>query len=150
MAVEVSTETVINRPVDVVAAYAADPTNAPEWYGSIQSAEWDGTPSTEAGSRVKLTAKFMGMTMPPYTYTVVAHEPGERFVMRTEDGPFPVETTYTWTRVDDGSTRMTLTNRGEPSGLAALSAPMVASGMRKALPKDLAQLKSILEARPAS
>lgn len=150
MAVEVSTETVINRPVDVVAAYAADPTNAPEWYSNISAAEWDGDGGTEAGSRVKLTAKFMGMTMPPYTYTVVSHEPGSSFVMRTEDGPFPVETTYTWTAIDGDSTHMTLTNRGEPSGLASLTAPMVTNGMRKALPKDLAQLKAILEGVPVA
>lgn len=145
MAVEISTETVIDRPVDVVAAYVADPGNAPEWYSNIEAAEWETTPPLAVGSRVKLTPRFLGMKMPPYTYTVLEHTPGERFVMRTEDGPFPVETTYTWSAVGGGSTRMTLTNRGEPSGLASLTAPMVTSGMRKALPKDLAQLKSILE-----
>jgi len=66
--------------------------------------------------------------------------------MRTQQGPFPMETTYTWAAVSDGSTRMTLRNRGQPSGFATLIAPFMAPAMRRANRKDLAKLKSILEA----
>jgi hypothetical protein len=37
-------------------------------------------------------------------------------VMRTAQGPFPMETTYTWQPKDTSSTRMMLRNRGEPAG----------------------------------
>jgi hypothetical protein len=65
--------------------------------------------------------------------------------MRTAEGPFPMETTYTWSAVDDGHTKMTLRNRGEPSGFASIAAPMMAAAMRRANRKDLAKLKSVLE-----
>ena len=65
--------------------------------------------------------------------------------MRTEHGPFPMETTYEWTATSEGSTRMTLRSRGEPAGFSKLIAPFVAPAMRRANRKDLAKLKSILE-----
>jgi hypothetical protein len=67
--------------------------------------------------------------------------------MRTAEGPFPMETTYTWELIAPGSTRMTLRNRGEPRGFAKLAASLMASAMRKANRKDLDQLKAVLEAR---
>ena len=75
---------------------------------------------------------------------VVELVPGERLVMRTTDGPFPMETTYTWAPEGEG-TRMTLANRGRPSGFAGVSAPVMALAVRRATRKDLALLKAHLE-----
>jgi hypothetical protein len=69
--------------------------------------------------------------------------------MSTDEGPFPMETTYTWEGAGVGGTRMTLRNRGEPSGFARIAGPMMASAIRRANRKDLAQLKKILEQRSA-
>ncbi len=80
-----------------------------------------------------------------YTYELVELVPEEKLVMRTSEGPFPMETTYTWEPAGERSTRMTLRNRGEPSGFGKLVAPFVASAMRRANRKDLAKLKSALE-----
>jgi len=66
--------------------------------------------------------------------------------MRTAQGPFPMETTYTWQAIDDRSTRMTLRNRGEPAGFPRLAAPLMAMAMRRANRKDLRALRAILEA----
>jgi hypothetical protein len=65
--------------------------------------------------------------------------------MRTAQGPFPMETTYTWSATNDGKTRMTLRNRGEPAGFSKLVAPLMVRAMRRANRKDLAKLRSILE-----
>jgi uncharacterized protein YndB with AHSA1/START domain len=140
--VDVVTEAVIPRPVAEVAGYAADPTNAPEWYANIASVEWETEPPVGVGSRAAFVAHFLGRRI-AYTYEVTEFEPGQRLVMRTAQGPFPMETTYAWQSVP-GGTRMTLRNRGTPSGFGSLAAPLVAAAMRRANRKDLAALTGVL------
>ena len=144
MAVDVVTEIVIARPAEVVASYAADPANAPAWYDNITSATWKTSPPLRTGSRVAFTADFLGRHL-AYTYEVTDYTPTERLVMRTAQGPFPMETTYTWQAIDDRSTRMTLRNRGEPAGFSKLTAPLMTIAMKRANRKDLANLRARLE-----
>jgi hypothetical protein len=144
VSVDVTTESVIDRPVSVVADYAADPTNAPRWYTNIDSVEWETAPPLRPGSRVRFVARFLGRRL-AYTYEIAELEPGARLVMRTSEGPFPMETTYTWQTEGTGSTRMTLRNRGEPAGFSKLLTPFMTPAMRRANRKDLAALTAILE-----
>jgi uncharacterized membrane protein len=146
VSVDVTVDTVIHRPVDTVAAYAADPSNAPEWYANIDSIQWLTEPRVETGARVAFVARFLGRKL-EYTYDFIEVVPGERLVMRTAQGPFPMETTYTWSRAGDGSTRMTLRNRGGPTGFSRIVAPFMARAVKRANQKDLAKLRSILESR---
>ena len=144
VSVDVVTEIVIDRPRDEVAAYAADPDNATAWYANIESVEWKSSPPVRLGSRLAFVAHFLGRPL-VYTYEVREHEPGERFVMSTADGPFHMETTYTWEDAPGGATRMTLRNRGEPSGFSKVTGKVMAGAMRRANRKDLGRLKAVLE-----
>ena len=51
MPVAVQTEITIDRPVDRVAGYAADLSNAPEWYANIEPVEWKTQPPLGHGGR---------------------------------------------------------------------------------------------------
>ena len=144
MAVDVVTEIVINVPRVQVAAFVSDPTNAPNWYVNIKSVEWKTQPPVKLGSRMAFVAHFLGRRL-AYTYEIVELVPGERLVMKTAEGAFPMETTYTWETIGEGATRMTLRNRGEPSGFSRIGAPVMAAAMRRANRKDLAHLKALLE-----
>ena len=148
MPVDVVTETTIDRAIEEVAAYAADPSNAPEWYANITSADWKTPPPLQRGSRIAFVARWMKRRL-EYTYEVVEFVPNERLVMRTAEGPFPMETTYTWEALGDGKTRMAIRNRGEPSGFAKVAAPVMAATIRRANEKDLENLRAILERRQA-
>lgn len=148
MPVDIHTEIEIARARAEVAAYAADPENATAWYENIKAIEWQTPRPLALGSRIAFVASFLGRRI-AYTYEVSEHLPGERFVMSTAEGPFPMETTYTWEDAGDGATRMTLRNRGEPAGFGKLTAPFVARAMRHANGKDLRRLKSLLEAAGA-
>ena len=141
--VDVVTEAVIPRPVAEVAAYAADPTNAPAWYTSISTVEWKTQPPLGTGSRIAFVARFLGRRI-AYTYEVIEYEYERRLVMRTAQGPFPMETTYAWQTLGE-RTRMTLRNRGTPAGFSNWLAPFMSRAMRRANRKDLSQLKRILE-----
>ncbi len=144
MAVDVTVETRIERPVEEVAAFAGDPGNAPSWYVNIESVQWQTPPPVQVGSRMDFAATFLGRRI-EYTYEVIDLVPGERLVMRTAQGPFPMQTTYTW-EPTHGGTRMTLRNDGSPSGFARVAAPVMELAMRRAMTKDLAALKRRLEA----
>ena len=144
MSVDVVTEMVIERPPDDVAAFAGDPTNAPRWYVNIRTIEWKTQPPAAVGSQIAFVAQFLGKQL-AYTYEITELIPGQRLVMRTAEGPFPMETTYTWTVTEAGGTHMTLRNRGTPSGFSKLVAPLIARAMRKANTKDLALLKKLME-----
>lgn len=143
MAVDVEVETIIERPLAEVAAYAGDPGNAPEWYSNIRSVDWRTPPPVGVGSEMDFVATFMGRRL-AYTYRVVELVDGERLVMETAQRPFPMRTTYTWESVA-GGTRMTLRNTGQPSGFGKVGAPLMAAAMKRATTQDLARLKSILE-----
>jgi uncharacterized protein YndB with AHSA1/START domain len=144
VAVDVVTEIDIARTLEEVAAYAVDPDHATAWYENIERVEWKTEPPLAVGSRVAFVARFLGRRL-AYTYEIAELVPGERLVMRTADGPFPMETTYTWADNGRGGTRMTLRNRGEPSGFSGVAVPLIARALRRANRKDLARLKAILE-----
>jgi|SRR5690348_2675985 uncharacterized membrane protein len=144
MPVDVETSIEIDVPRDRVAAFTSDPENAPRWYVNIASVAWKTPPPARVGSRIAFVALFLGRRL-EYTYEVRELVDGERFVMSTAEGPFPMETTYTWADTPSGGTRMKLRNRGEPSGFGHLAAPMMAAAMRRANRKDLEALKTLLE-----
>jgi uncharacterized membrane protein len=144
VALDVVVEAVVDRPLAEVAAYAGDPGNAPQWYANIESVEWQTPPPLDVGSRVAFVARFLGRRL-TYVYEVAELVPGERLVMRTSQGPFPMETTYEWREVEPARTLMRLRNRGEPSGFGRVAAPAMAAAVRSSTTKDLARLKHLLE-----
>jgi uncharacterized membrane protein len=148
MAVDVTSRIEIGRPQAEVAAFACDPDNATEWYENIKSVDWRTQPPLSVGSRIAFVAAFLGRRL-EYTYEVREHLPGERFVMSTSEGPFPMETTYIWEDAPGGTT-MTLRNRGEPAGFARVAAPMMTRAMARANRNDLKRLKGILERQSES
>jgi len=145
MAVDVETSNEIDAPRAQVAAFASNPDNAPLWYINIKSVAWETPPPASVGSRIAFVAQFLGRRI-ACTYEVRELVTDEVFVMSTAEGPFPMQTTYTWQETAGGGTRMTLRNTGEPSGFGQLTAPVMSAAMRRANRKDLQNLKRLLEA----
>jgi hypothetical protein len=146
MAVDVRTEATFDAPPEAVAAVAADPDRVTDWYADIASVEWLTPRPLAVGTRLAFVATFMGRRL-RYTYEVVELDLPRRLVMRTADGPFPMETTYEWADVGAGGTRMTLRNRGEPSGFSRLAGLVMAPAIRRANRKDLARLEGLVAPR---
>ncbi len=145
--IDVTTQVEIARPRAEVAAYAVDPDHASEWTANLTSVQWRTPPPLQVGSRLGFTGRLMGSPL-EYTYEVRELRPGVRLTMSTEEGPFPMETTYEWSDAPGGGTVMTLRQRGEPAGFSKVSAPLVARAVARSGRKDLRRLKAILERGP--
>ncbi|MBI4257663.1 MAG: SRPBCC family protein [Thaumarchaeota archaeon] len=142
--VDVTTDILIRCSRDKVSGYTSDPDNAPNWYQNIKSVEWKTPRPLTRGSQIAFKAQFLGRQL-AYVYEIVELVSGQKLVMRTADGPFSMETTYLWKDVDEKTTRMTLRNKGDPTGFSRLFAPFMSLAMRRANQKDLKRLKSLLE-----
>jgi uncharacterized protein YndB with AHSA1/START domain len=143
MTVDVLNTVIINRAVEDVSRYAADPDKAPLWYRNIKSVEWKTPRPVQVGSRIDFVAHFLGRRL-AYTYEIIEYVPDKRLTMRTSGPPFPMETTYTW-EDERGATRMTLRNVGTPKGFSVWLTPLMSWFVRSANRKDLALLKRRLE-----
>jgi uncharacterized membrane protein len=144
MSVDVTNEILIERAPGIVSAYVSDPSNAPTWHDHIKSAMWTSEPIAHVGSRIAIVVELLGRKF-EFTYEIVEFTPGEKLMMRSIEGPFPMETVYSFEETRDGHTRMTMRNHGEPAGVSKLMTPMIVTTMRHAGEKDLAKLKDILE-----
>lgn len=145
MDVDVVTETTISRPIAIVAEFAMNPDNAPRWYQNIVSVSWRRGP-LGVGAQVDFVANFLGRRL-AYTYEIVEFSPSVRMAMRTAQGPFPMETIYTFSSLGADATLVRLQNRGQPKGFTGILAPLMVGAMRSANRKDLELLKAILEAQ---
>ena len=143
--VDVEVHTTINRPRPDVAGYCCDPDHVTAWYANVKAVQWETDGPLTIGSRFRFTSQFLGRRL-EYTYEVVELIAAERLVMRSDQSPFRMETTYTFQDAPDDATWMSVRNRGEPTAYAGLAPPILATAIRRATSNDLARLKAILEA----
>ena len=144
--VDVLTEINIKCPIAQVSEYATNPDHAPEWYINIHSAEWKTPQPLTIGTQIAFKAKFLGREL-AYVYEIIEYLPEKKLVMKTANGPFPMETIYTWQAIDENHTRMTLNNKGNPTGFSKIFSPFMSSMMRRANMNDLKKIKDILESK---
>lgn len=104
MRVEVSVE--IDRSVEEVFTYAADPEHFPEWAGIVLEVHREKSGPLTEGERFTTDNKFLGRRFET-PFEVTAHEQNRRHSHRSTGGTLPQEYTSTFEETAGGGTRMT-------------------------------------------
>ena len=142
MGVDISSEIMIRRPREEVAAFATDPGNDPTWIGGIVEAKKVTDGPLGVATKIARVASFLGRRM-HYAPEVVEYEMHALVVMST-DQPFPMTIRYEFAD-SEGGTKMTIQVQGEGSGFFSVAAPLLAMMVKRNVSKDLERLKELLE-----
>jgi uncharacterized membrane protein len=141
----VETSIDIQRPVDVVFAYVADPRNGPQWQGAIKETRVTPEGPPAVGTKVTQVVSFLGVKLEP-TGEITALEPNRSFSVKGRSGPAELEATYRFEAAGAG-TRLSATIQVEPGGLFKVAGPLFASQFKKQTEADFQRLKEVLEAQ---
>ena len=132
----------LNRPVDQVFAFLADPTMQPTWQSNLIEIEQLTAGSMRVGTRIR-EARRLGRRPSEYQAEVIVFEPNKRFSVRVINGP-RVTLSYSFEPEDDG-TRLRYQFVMRPGGMMRALAPLIIRSLRKQSSSDFEKLKDILE-----
>ena len=132
----------LNRPVDQVFAYLADPRNLPTWQSDLIEIE----PLTEgplrAGSQIR-EVRRMGQRQAENRAEVQVFEPNKRLALKTTTQP-QVTVSYAF-EPHNGGTRIRYEFTMLTAGLMRLLEPLIAGAIRKQSDQDFEKLKRVLD-----
>ena len=136
------TSITIERPIDEVFAYVADPGNFPSWNSAVQIVR-PTSPSGGVGSTY-----VMERRLPTGRATnqleIVVCDPSREFAIRTIDGLTPFLYRYRFAAEGD-DTVVRLDAQVEAPGLAALMPQLAQRAVKQGVDDNLTTLKLILE-----
>jgi uncharacterized membrane protein len=136
-------EIVIERPIDEVFAYVADPANVPEWQAGVVSTTKTSDESMETGVRWREVRNFLGRRVQA-TLEATEYEPGRLFALKTVSGTVAIEVRHLFEPFD-GGTRIRILADGSPRRLGRLGGRLVTRAAERQLKADFARLKELLE-----
>ena len=145
MAVRVEHSVTIERPIEEVFAFAADPNNNPLWQSITLETQTVSGVEVDVGTTFNNVIKFLGRRIET-TLEVVESEPPRRQCVRVTSGPIPASGCYDFEPADGESTRFTYTLEAEVGGFFKLAEPLVGRAARRQTETDMATLKDLLEA----
>jgi uncharacterized protein YndB with AHSA1/START domain len=135
---------VIDRHIEDVFAYVADPLNDPRWCAKVLSVEQIEGEGPGPGARYEVLHRPLPLRPPRrMTYTCVAWEPPVRIQWHEDDGADVLDVTYeleaVWT-----ATRLTQRDEGR-LGAPRILQPLVRVGVGRDVAQQLRALKRVLE-----
>jgi hypothetical protein len=141
-----SAEVVVERPLQVVWTWAADPRNWVNWLEGVHDVRIAGR--LERGGRISSRYDYGGQTH-EFVYEVVERDPPRRQVVRALSGPFPFESSLELGE-DTLGTRFRHTVDAGPDStftrfLFAVGGPFLRRSMRGRMRTQLERLKTAIE-----
>jgi uncharacterized membrane protein len=141
---DVTSETVIERPIDEVFDYMSKLENVPAWLDGCKKV-WVLEGDSEAvGGKVAHLDEFMGREFEAH-FEVVEWEPQTRMVFEAVSGPFRGTSEETLEEESDDATLVTIRVKGEPAGFLKMLSFGAKRMAQQQIDRSLENLKEILE-----
>lgn len=140
---EVESNSVIDRPVDTVFAFAADVDNLTLWIPNVIEARKMCEGTLRVGTRFRDVIQFLGRRFEA-DFEVTAYEPSRRLALQSSSGPFPIDVDQTF-RPDGDRTAVTIVMRAEPGGFFKIAQPALVRLSQRQLDNSLSNLKDLVE-----
>ncbi len=140
----VSYSVTINRPIEEVFAFIAEPKNNKRWQNGVTVSEAINTGPIGLGTRVRVVRMVMGRRFESEFETTL-FEPNVQFAFKTVTGPVPLEATVSVSAIQDGSTKVTLSGQADTGAGDGLAGMMVKMMVKSQIETDAKALKKLLE-----
>jgi hypothetical protein len=141
----------VNRPIQDVFTFVADPLLFPLWNSAVQTVDLTSGERGRVGSRYSMQRR-LPVGQVENELEVFSRKHASEFGIRTTSGPTPFRYRYRFA-ADGGDTVIQLDASVELSGVASVLGPLAAPAVRRGVDANLATLKRTLEAdtrRPQS
>ncbi len=138
-------EVVIERPLEEVFAYVANPANVPEWQAGVVSTTKMSDEPMATGVRWREVRNFLGRRVQG-TLEATEYEHGRLFALRTVSGTAAIHVRHLFEPFD-GGTRIRVLAEGNPGRLGRLGGRFVRRAAERQIRGDFARLKQVLEER---
>ena len=136
-------EETINRPVDEVFPYLADPTLHPQW-SPVSDVQVAPPGQMRVGTTVREMMKI-GSKMAPFSWEVTEYSPGASFAFHTIEGPMRWDGSYAVSPAGDGATRVIGLGQVGLKGWQRLLEPFMGGEIQRGEAAELGKLKALLE-----
>lgn len=132
----------LNRPVDQVFAFLADPAKQPSWQSNLIEIEQLTEGPMRVGTRIR-EVRRLGRRPTAYQAEVIVFEPNKHFSLRVITGP-RVTLTYAF-EAEEGGTRLRYQFVMRTGGMMRVLEPLIVRSLRKQTSSDFEKLRDILE-----
>ena len=140
------TSILINRSVETVFAYVANPENLPEWAARTYDVTMTSVGPVAVGATFMAVGRFLGQRIES-PQKVTDYESARRFALRSSSGPITFTFHYAFDRIGD-TTQITFEAEVQAGLFFKVAEPIFASAVARLCETDLHRLKTRLEAVP--
>jgi uncharacterized membrane protein len=141
--VRVEDSIIINRPIEVVFAYATDVKRFPEWAATVREAEQTSSGPMAAGATVRTVIQFLGRRL-TVDQVITDFEPNRTMASKSLSGPVSGVITTSFEPAN-GGTKVTWAIEGESKGFFGMADPLLGQIFKRQIEAQLGTLKDLLE-----
>lgn len=133
----------INRPVEHVFRFIADPENFPSWQTGVVRSTVTSPGPIGAGTTFTETVKILGRVVRT-TCEITQFDPGRKMCFKATSKPIAYAGQFTFDGVGEG-TQLTVYGAGQLRGLWRFTEPIFGPELRKETRAEMQKIKDLLE-----